>query len=181
MQTSYGFSGLLCFSKTNTNSHSHSAPALYLTTRAEARVGGNSCRQSFRATRTSSWMLTGIVKCFKAHPMPTQCSCLSMHKTVKVCEKLSSRKSFLKEVRNSTVARESLRASKRSPTFRLQSTCSVARPKVRVRPPLTAGATPGAQHQELPAHWLAKKWQAPSFELSTATKGYSHRCGHRHL
>ena len=70
MQTSYGFSGLLCFSKTNTNSHSHSAPALYLTTRAEARVGGNSCRQSFRATRTSSWMLTGIVKCFKAHPMP---------------------------------------------------------------------------------------------------------------
>ena len=88
--------------KTNTNSHSHSAPALYLTTRAEARVGGNSCRQSFRATRTSSWMLTGIVKCFKAHPMPTQtttcqnmprqCSCLSMHKTVKVCEKLSSRK-----------------------------------------------------------------------------------------
>ena len=128
MQTSYGFSGLLCFSKTNTNSHSHSAPALYLTTRAEARVGGNSCRQSFRATRTSSWMLTGIVKCFKAHPMPTQttkacqnmppqCSCLSMHKTVKVCEKLSSRKSFLKEVRNSTVARESLRASKRSPTF----------------------------------------------------------------
>ena len=72
MQTSYGFSGLLCFSKTNTNSHSHSAPALYLTTRAEARVGGNSCRQSFRATRTSSWMLTGIVKCFKAHPMPTQ-------------------------------------------------------------------------------------------------------------
>ena len=57
MQTSYGFSGLLCFSKTNTNSHSHSAPALYLTTRAEARVGGNSCRQSFRATRTSSWML----------------------------------------------------------------------------------------------------------------------------
>ena len=65
--------------------------------------------------------------------------------------------------------------------FRLQSTCSVARPKVRVRPPLTAGATPGAQHQELPAHWLAKKWQEPSFELSTATKGYSHRCGHRHL
>ena len=126
MQTSDGFSGLLCFSKTNTNSHSHSAPALYLTTRAEARVGGNSCRQSFRATRTSSWMLTGIVKCFKAHPMPTQtcqnmppqCSCLSMHKTVKVCEKLSSRKSFLKEVRNSTVARESLRANKRSPTFR---------------------------------------------------------------
>ena len=65
--------------------------------------------------------------CFKAHPMPTQttkacqnmplqCSCLSMHKTVKVCEKLSSRKSFLKEVRNSTVARESLRANKRSPT-----------------------------------------------------------------
>ena len=117
MQTSYGFSGLLCFSKTNTNSHSHSAPALYLTTRAEARVGGNSCRQSFRATRTSSWMLTGIVKCFKAHPMPTQttkacqnmppqCSCLSMHKTVKVCEKLSSRKSFLKKVRKSTVARE---------------------------------------------------------------------------
>ena len=91
MQTSYGFSGLLCFSKTNTNSHSHSAPALYLTTRAEARVGGNSCRQSFRATRTSSWMLTCIVKCFKAHPMPTQttkacqnmppqCSCLSMQK-----------------------------------------------------------------------------------------------------
>ena len=40
MPTSYGFSGLLCFSKTNTNSHSHSAPALYLTTRAEARVGG---------------------------------------------------------------------------------------------------------------------------------------------
>ena len=39
--------------------------------------------------------------------MPPQCSCLSMHKTVKVCEKLSSRKSFLKEVRNSTVARES--------------------------------------------------------------------------
>ena len=88
MQTSYGFSGLLCFSKTNTNSHSH-------------------CRQSFRATRTSSWTLTGIVKCFKAHPMPTQttkacqnmpppqCSCLSMHKT----------------------ARESLRANKRSPTF----------------------------------------------------------------
>ena len=66
MQTSYGFSGLLCSSKTNTNSHSHSAPALYLTTRAEARVGGNSCRQSFRATRTSSWMLTGIVKCFKS-------------------------------------------------------------------------------------------------------------------
>ena len=31
---------------------------------------------------------------------------VSMHKTVKVCEKLSSRKSFLKEVRNSTVARE---------------------------------------------------------------------------
>ena len=94
--------------KTNTNSHSHSAPALYLTTRAEARVGGNSCRQSFRATRTSSWMLECIVKCFKAHPMPTQttkacqnmppqCSCLSMHKTVKVCEnsvhaKVSSRK-----------------------------------------------------------------------------------------
>ena len=49
--------------------------------------------------------------------MPPQCSCLSMHKTVKVCEKLSSRKSFLKEVRNSTVARESLRANKRSPTF----------------------------------------------------------------
>ena len=38
--------------------------------------------------------------------MPLQCSCLSMHKTVKVCEKLSSRKSFLKEARNSTVARE---------------------------------------------------------------------------
>ena len=108
MQTSYGCSGLLCSSKTNTNSHSHSAPALYLTTRAEARVGGNSCRQSFRATRTSSWMLECIVKCFKAHPMPTQttkacqnmppqCSCLSMHKTVKVCEnsvhaKVSSRK-----------------------------------------------------------------------------------------
>ena len=49
MQTSYGFSELQCFSKTNTNSHSHSAPALYLTTRAEARIGGNSCRQSFRA------------------------------------------------------------------------------------------------------------------------------------
>ena len=100
------------------------------TSRHERKRGsaGNSCRQSFRATRTSSWMLTGIVKCFKAHPMPTQttktcqnmppqCSCLSMHKTVKVCEKLSSRKSFLKEVRNSTVARESLRANKRSPTF----------------------------------------------------------------
>ena len=109
MQTSYGFSGVLCFSKTNTNSHSHSAPALYLTTRAEARVGGNSCRQSFRATRTSSWMLTGIVKCFKAHPnakrkrsktcqnMPPQCSCLSMHKTVKVCEKLSHAKVSLKK------------------------------------------------------------------------------------
>ena len=143
MQTSYGFSGLLCFSKTNTNSHSHSAPALYLTTRAEARVGGNSCRQSFRATRTSSWMLTGIVKCFKAHPMPTQttktcqnmppqCSCLSMHKTVKVCEKLSSRKSFLKEVRNSTVARESLRANKRSPTFRSHAVAA-ARRRVRGR------------------------------------------------
>ena len=49
--------------------------------------------------------------------MPPQCSCLSMHKTVKVCEKLSSRKSFLKEARNSTVARESLRANKRSSTF----------------------------------------------------------------
>ena len=140
MQTSDGFSGLLCFSKTNTNSHSHSAPALYLTTRAEARVGGNSCRQSFRATRTSSWMLTGIVKCFKAHPMPTQtcqnmpppCSCLSMHKTVKVCEKLSSRKSFLKEVRNSTVARESLRANKRSPTFRSHAVAA-ARRRVRGR------------------------------------------------
>ena len=105
MQTSYGFSGLLCFSKTNTNSHSHSAPALYLTTRAEARVGGNSCRQSFRATRTSSWMLACIVKCFKAHPMPTQttkacqnmppqCSCLSMHKTVKVCEKTQFTQKF---------------------------------------------------------------------------------------
>ena len=86
MQTSYGFSGLLCFSKTNTNSHSHSAPALYLTTRAEARVGGNSCRQSFRATRTSS------VKCFKVlcqrkhaktcQNMPPQCSCCQ-------CTKLS--------------------------------------------------------------------------------------------
>ena len=95
------------------------APALHLTTRVEARVGGNSCRQSFRATHTSSWMLTGIVKCFKAHPMPTQ-NYQSMPKhatamfmlvqtqTVKVSEKLSSRKSFLKEVRNSTVARESL-------------------------------------------------------------------------
>ena len=83
MQTSYGFSGLLCFSKTNTNSHSHSAPALYLTTRAEARVGGNSCRQSFRATRTSSWMLTGIVKCFKAHPMPNA----NMPKHAKTCRR----------------------------------------------------------------------------------------------
>ena len=55
--------------------------------------------------------------------MPPQCSCLSMHKTVKVCEKLSSRKSFLKEVRNSTVARESLRANKRSPTFHSSGAC----------------------------------------------------------
>ena len=64
-------------------------------------------RQSFRATRTSSWMLECIVKCFKAHPMPTQtpkhaktchrnvhaCPCT---KTAKVCKKLRSRKSFLK-------------------------------------------------------------------------------------
>ena len=133
MQTSYGFSGLLCFSKTNTNSHSHSAPALYLTTRAEARVGGNSCRQSFRATRTSSWMLTGIVKCFKAHPLPTQTPkhAKTCYRNVHACPctklsrfaKLSSRKSFLKEVRNSTVARESLRANKRSSTFH---TCKLA-------------------------------------------------------
>ena len=133
MQTSDGFSGLLCFSKTNTNSHSHSTPALYLTTRAEARVGVTSCRQSFRATRTSSWMLTGIVKCFKAHPMPTRtcqkhaetchrnvhaCQCTKLSRFVK---KLSSRKRFLKEVRNSTVARESLRANNRSPTFHTPS------------------------------------------------------------
>ena len=72
MQTSYGFSGLLYFSKTNTNSHATLLQPCNLTTRAEARVGGNSCRQSFRATRTSSWMLECIVKYFKAHPMPTQ-------------------------------------------------------------------------------------------------------------
>ena len=39
MQTSYGFSGLLCFSKTNTNSHS-------CTSRHERKRGSavNSCR-----------------------------------------------------------------------------------------------------------------------------------------
>ena len=52
-----------------------------------------------------------LILCQRKHAktcrnMPPQCSCLSMHKTVKVCEKLSSRKCFLKEVRNSTVARE---------------------------------------------------------------------------
>ena len=41
------------------------------------------------------------------------CQCTKLSRFVK----LSSRKSFLKEVRNSTVARESLRANKRSPTF----------------------------------------------------------------
>ena len=56
-----------------------------------------------------------------------------MHKTVKVCEKLSSRKSFLKEVRNSTVARESLRANKRSPTFLLQAQTVAAEGQVTSR------------------------------------------------
>ena len=72
-----------------------------------------------------------LILCQRKHAktcrnMPPQCSCLSMHKTVKVCEKLSSRKSFLKEVRNSTVARESLRANKRSPTFRSDGAESMA-------------------------------------------------------
>ena len=135
MQTSYGFSGLLCFSKTNTNSHSHSAPALHLTTRAEARVGGNSCRQkSFRATRTSSWMLTGIVKCFKAHPMPTQtCQNMPKHATAMFmlvnaqnCQGLCKTQFTQKfpQRSNLTVARESLRANKRSPTFHSLGICA---------------------------------------------------------
>ena len=94
MQTSYGFSGLVPYDT------------------SEARVGGNSCRQSFRATRTSSWMLTGIVKCFKAHLMPTQtattCQNMPKHATamfmlVNEPVKNSVYAKVSKEVRNLTV------------------------------------------------------------------------------
>ena len=55
MQPSYYFSGLLCVSKTNTQVHNHSVPALYSRLeRKRGSAGGNSCRKSFKAKRTSS-------------------------------------------------------------------------------------------------------------------------------
>ena len=65
MQPSYDFSGLLCFCKTNTNLHSHSVPALYLTTRAKARVGGNSCGQTLLlvAQAKNSKSHKGVARC----------------------------------------------------------------------------------------------------------------------
>ena len=80
---------LLCFSKTNTNLHSHSVPALYLTTRAKARVGGNSCGQKLQSSTHFFRDAHRHLQCFKgsSHATQTQqtcqnmsvpCSCLSM-------------------------------------------------------------------------------------------------------
>ena len=101
MQPSYDFSGLLYFCKTNTNLHSRSVPALYLTTRAKARVGGNSCGQKLQSSTHFFRDAHRHLQCFKgsSHATQTQqtcqnmsvpCSCLSMHKTAKGLWKLSS-------------------------------------------------------------------------------------------
>ena len=77
MQPSYDFSGLLCFSKTNTNLHSHSVPALYLTTRAKARVGGNSCGQKLQSSTHFFRDAHRHLQCFKglSHATQTQQTC----------------------------------------------------------------------------------------------------------
>ena len=121
MQTSYGFSGLLCFSKTNTNSHSHSAPALYLRVTAAGKASEqhallHGCSQASSSASKLILCQRKLPKHAKhaktCHRNVHACQCTKLSRFVK---KLS--KSFLKEVRNSTVARESLRANKRSPTF----------------------------------------------------------------
>ena len=59
-----------------------------------SEVGGNRCRQSFRATRTSSWMLECIVKCIQCQrKLPKHAK--TCHRNVHACPFASLETSIL--------------------------------------------------------------------------------------
>ena len=106
MQTSYGFSGLLCFSKTNTNSHSHSAPALHRGSESAVTAAGKASEQHalLHGCSNASSSASKLIPCQRKLPKHAKTCHRNVHACpctkLKVCEKLRSRKSVLKEVRN---------------------------------------------------------------------------------